>query len=165
MQSTLRRPLGALSVAIVLFLGCGGSEPRAATPGGGAAPETVPEALAELDRAEAELASAIGGSPAFASPPADAPGRTDTRDAPPTVTTSPSPPLAQPGGGADRAAEAQSMSPPDPCVTACRALASMTRSAEHVCDLAGQGDDRCSIARSRVDRATGRVQAQCPNCR
>lgn len=165
-----RRPLRALpaAVAIVLFLGCGGG--GVAMKGG--APETVPDALADLDRAEAELAQAIG-SPAFARPPgeesrpatgSDAPEASPgSRDAFPT--TSPPPPPSTQSAGGERAAEVQSsLPPPDPCVTACRALASMSRSADHVCDLAGHGDDRCSSARSRVERATDRVRSQCPSC-
>jgi hypothetical protein len=167
MKSPHRRPLCALpaAVAIVLFLGCGGSGAPGKSPEGGAAPETVPDALAELDRAEAELAQAIG-SPTFAGPPDKTrayAGETDTRDASPTdapAGTSPPPPPAVAGGG-DRPESTM----PDPCVTACRALGSMSRSADHICDLAGQGDGRCENARSRVERATDRVRAQCPGCR
>ncbi|HLM71643.1 MAG TPA: hypothetical protein VK459_03090 [Polyangiaceae bacterium] len=170
-----RRPLCALpaAVAIVLFLGCGGGGAAMKSPEEGGAPETVPDALADLDRAEAELAQAIG-SPAFARPPGEEPRpatggdapevRPDSRDASPT--TSPPPPPSTQSAGAERAAEVQSsLPPPDPCVTACRALASMSRSADHLCDLAGHGDDRCSSARSRVERATDRVRSQCPSCR
>jgi hypothetical protein len=167
------QPLCALpaAVAIVLFLGCGGSGAPMKSPEEGAAPETVPEALAELDRAEAELAQAIG-SPTFAGPPdktraypEEASKPAETRDASPAdapPTTSPAPAPAQAGGGD---APDATLPPPDPCVTACRALGSMSRSADHICDLAGQGDDRCGNARARVERATDRVRAQCPGCR
>ncbi|HZF56146.1 MAG TPA: hypothetical protein VE093_46345 [Polyangiaceae bacterium] len=162
MQSPHQRLLCALpaAVAIVLFLGCGGGEPAMKTPAGGSAePATVPEALADLDRAEAELASAIG-SPTFAAPPGDTAGQS-TRDASPT-TSAPPPPASPQAGGAEQTDS--TMPQPDPCVTACRALASMSRSAEHVCGLAGEGDGRCESARSRVQRATDRVRAQCPGC-
>jgi hypothetical protein len=124
-------------------------------PAGGAPPETVPDALAELDRAEAELASAMG-TPTFASPPAQ-PGVTPPADA---TTAQPSPP---PAAQASESLHPEA-APRDPCVTACRALASMGRAAEHLCGLAGEGDDRCENARARVGRATDRVRAQCPAC-
>lgn len=169
-QYPRRSPLCALpaAVAIVLFLGCGGSAPptrSTKSPEESGPPESVPEALAELDRAEAELASAIG-SPAIAGAPADesraATGEATPRDAEPHEVSPTSPPPPAQAAGADAPS---AFSRPDPCVTACRALASMSRSADHVCDLAGHGDDRCENARSRVQRATDRVRAQCPGCR
>ncbi len=48
--------------------------------------------------------------------------------------------------------------------TACRALSSMRRSADHLCSLAGERDGRCEDARARVTGATSRVSAQCPAC-
>lgn len=50
------------------------------------------------------------------------------------------------------------------CSTACKALASMRRSADHLCVLAGDGDARCTDARSRVQSATDRVRSSCPSC-
>lgn len=163
-----RRPLCALpaAVAIVLFFGCGGSEPPMKSPEEGSAPTTVPDALAELDRAEAELAQAMG-TPAFAGAPGvpDESRAATGGAAPHDVSPSSPPPPPAETAAADRPAMQSTLPPQDPCVTACRALASMSRSADHVCDLAGHGDDRCSNARSRVERATHRVQAQCPGCR
>jgi hypothetical protein len=52
----------------------------------------------------------------------------------------------------------------DGCATACRALASMARSADHLCSLAGEGDGRCDDARGRVRGATARVRSACPTC-
>jgi hypothetical protein len=52
----------------------------------------------------------------------------------------------------------------DGCATACRALASMARSADHLCSLAGEGDGRCDDARGRVRGATARVHTACPTC-
>lgn len=54
--------------------------------------------------------------------------------------------------------------PEDPCATACKALASMTSAASRLCDIAGQGDDRCTNAKTRVQKATSRVHAACPAC-
>lgn len=37
---------------------------------------------------------------------------------------------------------------------ACRALASMKRAAETICEITGEGDDRCVDARRRVEENT-----------
>ncbi len=50
------------------------------------------------------------------------------------------------------------------CGTACAALQSMTRAAEHLCGLTGEGDARCTNARSRVKTAGDRVRGACPSC-
>jgi MYXO-CTERM domain-containing protein len=48
------------------------------------------------------------------------------------------------------------------CALACRALESMRRSAERLCQL--DPGDRCARARSKVDAATTRVRTSCPTC-
>jgi hypothetical protein len=49
-----------------------------------------------------------------------------------------------------------------PCDMACRALSSMRRSAERICELAGADDERCTRARGRVAAAEERIRrAQC----
>jgi len=48
------------------------------------------------------------------------------------------------------------------CATACRALESMRRAAEHLCAL--DGGQRCAEARQKVTAATERVRAACPSC-
>lgn len=52
-----------------------------------------------------------------------------------------------------------------PCDKACRALASMKRSAERICELAGSTDARCTSAQSRVARAKERVERSGCACR
>lgn len=48
------------------------------------------------------------------------------------------------------------------CATACTALASMKRSTDYLCRLAGEGDSRCADARGKVRGAEARIQkAQC----
>jgi MYXO-CTERM domain-containing protein len=47
------------------------------------------------------------------------------------------------------------------CATACKALESLTRAAEHICAVA---PDHCDEARARVRSATDRVRAACPQC-
>lgn len=163
MQSTPRRTLRlpAAVVAIVLLAGCGGALPEAggkAAPGSDFSPGGVPEAQADLDHAEAQLNSAIG-APAYGAAPAQ-PSATSApveqrADSPPP------PPAAPPESAPHPTAEA---APRDPCATACSALASMERAADHLCVITGEGDDRCSSARGRVTRANDRVRAQCPAC-
>jgi hypothetical protein len=100
------------------------------------------DALADLQRAERELEGALS-SRAYAGPPADkAPTKKEEEER---------------SGGAEGQAG-------DACGTACRALASMRRASEHLCGLTGDTDARCSDARSRLERAEGRVRASCPVC-
>lgn len=177
--------LAALALAAVAaapaLIGCGAAayqEPASPEAAPDAAPmrlTTERDAQHELDRAEAELASALGGgaAPRFASPPYGAgaaaePGAT-APPAPPPQPMQPAPPAESPAGKkeaeAKAAGDAQATQvSASPCMTACRALASMTRAAEHLCGLAGEGDDRCAGARARVKSATDRVESQCPSC-
>jgi hypothetical protein len=50
------------------------------------------------------------------------------------------------------------------CPTMCRALASMRRAAEKICDLAGPSSDECRRARSRASEAARRVANAGCNC-
>jgi hypothetical protein len=82
--------------------------------------------------------------------------------------------LADAGGGRKKPKEAEAGKAPmadkasplsgDGCSVACKALASMRSSAEHLCSLAGEGDGRCDDARARVRGATSRVRSACPGC-
>lgn len=164
------RALLLLCAAAALAVGCGGaavsgdSKTSGDTTAAAAEPlpSDVPSALTQLDQAESQLAQALG-DPTFAQAPKPMEaqsGATTTAPAP----ASPPPPRSAPAGEAAADSSAQPAEPPDPCVTACRALASMGRSAAHVCDLAGEGDERCESARGRVSRATDRVRARCPSC-
>jgi hypothetical protein len=47
------------------------------------------------------------------------------------------------------------------CVTACRALESLARAAQHICDVA---PDHCEDAKARLAAASDRVHAACPQC-
>jgi len=53
---------------------------------------------------------------------------------------------------------------PDRCLSACRALASMQRSATRLCELTGEEDPRCEDVRDRVERARQLVLDACPSC-
>jgi hypothetical protein len=124
--------------------GAPAAEPAApASPAPGAAVTSadasgVAGELAALARAEAELAAVLGLEVREAGPPAK--------------------------GGAPGKADARRREANDGCATACRALASMTRSADHVCSMTNDGDARCQDARTRVKGAGDRVRASCPGC-
>jgi hypothetical protein len=70
---------------------------------------------------------------------------------------------------ADSTGAAAPASPPAPdpgagsvCDLACQALASMRRSADRICSIAGESDPRCARARARVEDAVGRLsRANC----
>jgi hypothetical protein len=64
-------------------------------------------------------------------------------------------------GEMDRA-EGQLQAAQGDCATACRALASMERAAEHICAV--DGGPECSRARRRVEDARARVQTTCGGC-
>ncbi|WP_438036819.1 hypothetical protein [Sorangium sp. So ce204] len=175
----------ALSISAAALSGCGGAsvaqapvapEPAGATsmaPHKGSAVETAEDALAELERAEDELDQAIG-APAqrdedravaeAAQPGAPPPAASPPRPSVPDSRAAPSPRATAAGGEPPaKKLEAEPTSAP-PCETACRALASMSRAAQHLCGLAGDADQRCDSARARVKSATDRVEARCPRC-
>lgn len=56
------------------------------------------------------------------------------------------------------AAEAESA---QDCAIACRALESLSRATQHLCDL---GPEHCDEARAKLREATERVRAACPEC-
>ncbi len=176
-----------LWLSAVALTGCGGAsvaqapampEPAAAavmSPREEGSIETAEDALAELERAEGELDKVLGAptgheedramtqaAPPGAPPPprAASPSRPEASDSTPVQA-----PRAT-AAGAERPAkkaEAERMTA-TPCETACRALASMNRAAQHLCGLAGDADPRCDAARTRVNGATDRVASRCPRC-
>jgi hypothetical protein len=62
------------------------------------------------------------------------------------------------------AAEADALASGKDCVTACRALQSMQRSADGICSLCSETDDRCKAARERVRVAAEKVSGTCGGC-
>lgn len=99
---------------------------------------------------------ASGGFPAHAgaSPAADAP-------APPPAAPA-SAPSVEEAEGADRDDAPRASG--SPCGTACRALGSMRRSAERICELVPTDDARCLDARRRTDSSAARVAASGCGC-
>ncbi len=47
------------------------------------------------------------------------------------------------------------------CATACKALESLARAAQHLCDVA---PEHCDEAKAKLKTATDRVRAACPQC-
>lgn len=189
---TLRRALGlaALSLgAAALLSACGGAGTGAAdAPASPRAELSSPEgADAELDRAEAVIQRTIGLPNAGQQAPlSNVQGQQQAAPPPPPPShysqglPPQQAPVQQPGyggqpnqavnqapkkGNADViAAEDRDREHHNPCASACTALASMRRAAEHLCSLAGPSDVRCENAKGRVQRATERVKAACPSC-
>ena len=142
-----RLAAAALSLGLFALAACGGGMEGAQSPPAPAAspgqypaattmldaPTTVDGAAANLERAEMELNQAISAEGDFANPPPGQPGRSTQ------------------------------LSEGDACSIACRALASMERSATHLCDLAGDGE-QCDAAKARVKSASDRVHDACPGC-
>lgn len=50
------------------------------------------------------------------------------------------------------------------CSVACKALASMKRAADRICELTGGDGDRCKSARTMVEEAQRRVAERCGEC-
>ncbi|MFT3764423.1 MAG: hypothetical protein QM820_02730 [Minicystis sp.] len=174
----------ALVLAAFAIASCGGAAPMEAPKSPAAQDLSSPEAaLAALDLAERDLARALGGPAPSAyamgqssasSTPAAPPGPPPP-PAPVAQARAPEAPRAEPAQPASASVprdrdvrlaerEAPKAAPPDPCSTACSALASMERATDHLCGLAGAADGRCTSARDRVKTATARVHAACPAC-
>ena len=144
---------GALAVAC----GGGAAAPKSAEPPAqttNALPNDVDGTLGALDRAETDLSRALGGQPPAAPTTGAEKERVDAAH-PAEEQTAPHDKDASTlgegsaGGG---------------CGSACRALDSMKRAAEHLCGLTGEPDPRCDTARGRVARADERVRATCRAC-
>ncbi len=92
----------------------------------------------------------------------------------PEVPAEPPPPGAQPqpgrpkpasrGTGPVGGATAQTKSVAPSCDTVCKALASMERSADRICEITSSEDSRCTRARKRVESATTRVDQSGCSC-
>jgi hypothetical protein len=117
-----------------------------------APPLTVDETLSDIDRLERDLNLAVQRL-------AQGPKVAQSEGVVPPSAQRP----AQAPRASDRAAESE-FAGGDPCLSACRALASMRRSVDHLCGLTGDGDSRCEGARTRVQGASERVRATCPAC-
>ncbi len=118
--------------------------------------KTATEAAAVFDDAEQELGAALRGK---AAPP---PTGADAFEAPEPLPAQPSPPDPRPASESPQ--PETRLAAESPCTKACRALASMRRAADRLCELTGEGDERCQDVRDRVKVARKRVQSRCPAC-
>jgi len=114
---------------------------------------TVEEASSVFDQAEKQLSANLGRG---AEPQLKLKHGPDE-----TAPDKPSPAMEPPDQGADGAEE---LSSGDRCAIACRALGSMQRSADRLCSLTGEEDDRCESVRQRVERARELVYRVCSSC-
>jgi hypothetical protein len=113
-----------------------------------------PLRVSSMDRedeasAEGKHDSAAGAPPAVQSEP----GRAAPKEARPDAKKR----EADESSGAVPADSAARSPAGSTCDLACRAFASMERSTEHICSLAGLHDSRCARARDRVRNARDRV--------
>jgi hypothetical protein len=118
-------------------------------------PETVAQSTARFDQAERDLQDSLiatgQGRHEHDDEGVDSPGQ-------PGMV----PPSAPPPPGVGRAHQAQAGQ--SRCDRACRALASMQRSADRLCSLAGESDQRCDNVRHRVRAARHLVRQLCSDC-
>jgi hypothetical protein len=143
--------LGFLVLGGLTAAGCA-SQPAPAKVGSGAEPPASgEEAERTLADAENELTSMLldGGTQAepFHEEPND---------------VSPAPP--PPPGDAHPMADSETNRRQQRCTRACKALASMERAANGLCELTGDGDARCDSARERLRAAQELVRRTCSSC-
>ncbi len=79
-----------------------------------------------------------------------------------TSTTTPQTPEVAAARNDFDNAERQLATAQGDCATACRALASMERAAEHICGMATNNE--CERARERVQAARDRIRSTCGSC-
>lgn len=150
---------GCVVLACLGLAACGGGMP----PSGSVAPDELDqiEAIAsELREAERELVAEAGGAAqAAADAPVPTPSSPSAEPEEPAGEVSPST-AAEPKteGSQPGAVKTADERRGGSCETACKALASMRRSADRICELAGSAHERCAWARSRVADASERVQ-------
>ncbi len=143
------------------MLACGGAPPSQA-PGVQSDRETktvepgksIALSTNDFEQAEDELQAAFSGDGATSVGPAE-------------PSTDPSRPLldpkARPTNG-DDGEEIFALDKQNRCSVACKAFASMKRSADNVCEMTSEDDERCEGLRDRVERARRVVKASCPAC-
>jgi hypothetical protein len=108
-------------------------------------------------RIELELALQTRAPLADEAPATAAPAPERAAGARPSEAAPPSAPQPSPKKSAAARSEASG------CDVACRALSSMRRSAEGICELTSTSDARCTGARTRLENARTRVvRAGCP---
>ena len=164
MATLTRLLLGGLLATIAA---CGGAPAKSATPTGGA---SEVDGLSDEIEAAARTIGELGPPPGLG---ASAPGAAPTSPSPPAAEPVPEEKKAEPkkdeasGDGGESGASQQSPAPPRPsssCETACKALGSMKRSQERICEIAGDSHDKCTWATQKVADATSRVERAGCDC-
>ncbi len=150
--------LGAACVALAAA-GCaaGGGAADAPTDDVGALLDDLTANEREIDRELGPAVAATLPGGAGAGERQAAPSRSDEDAAPHAPAPAPQASVAE-------AEREEATSVQTPCRTACRALASMQRSAERICELVTPGDGRCTEARRRVDASGARVASAGCGC-
>ncbi len=92
-----------------------------------------------------------------------APAPPEAAEAPPEREEAPGQPVTGSNAPARKSA-AVGASVGSTCDLVCRALASMRRSADRICELVGDSDPRCSQAKKQVDDAARRVRSASCTC-
>jgi len=143
-----------MRAAVLLGLVCLGACGGAAAPGA-KSPETsgdVDALAGEIEAAERDLSAELGPEPGAqpkpTEPAAGGEGMAEEKKPEPAATT-PSP---------------EASPPRSPCETACKALGSMKRSQERICEIAGAAHERCEWAKQRVAAATARIEKAGCSC-
>ena len=157
-RSRLLGTLTAVGLCLPLTMcGAAANAPPAATPAGGAAPEME----------ESAPKAGAPAQPGYPSPPPPPGAQPSTPAATSSADLADAPQRrAAARAEMDRAQAAVAIAAGD-CSAACRALASMERAADHLCDLgAGDPEDhrRCDDARRRVTAARERIKSACGTC-
>jgi hypothetical protein len=144
-----------LLIALVVAGGCSQTpSPAKSAPDGGT--PSLAEALAAFEESEDELQAllrASGAGKTAGEPSADAPAQ----PAPPPVA-------GQQQSESELSATKRYATRRNRCDMACDALGSMQRSAERLCEMAGEDDSRCGRVRERVRAARQTVRDACPAC-
>ena len=153
MTSRLLQSVALLSLVGGLAAGCS-TKPQAqkVKPSVGPEPGHVSAPMNDADEAEAVFRAAEADMQA---------SLTVTEDPPPAPASQPEDSHA---GAPVPAEPLRANRSVDRCTRACRALGSMQRAANRLCELTGEDDSRCERVRERVDEARTTVRASCPRC-
>ncbi len=155
-----------IAASVVTAIGCAAGARQGASPARttvapeGPTPTTIDDAVADIDRWRQVLGVPDTNAHAgYAQPPPPPPAA-----APPTTSVVPIAPTdadaAEESKSATTEADTTPAAPPPACVTPCKAIASMRRSVDALCRLAGETDARCIDARGTLERSEQKV-ARC----
>lgn len=129
------------AIGLLLLTSCGGS----AASGGGAPPTTPSGPAKQSTGADLEDKDGVSGKKK-----SEGEGATPMLDVPSAQNAFDDASKAFAAAGSD-------------CMSMCKALQSMARATERLCELAGTGPDaaRCSDAKSKLEGARAKVKATC----